>query len=242
MNVPFNKPTDGEMRNHGNPLVRPRDAATLVLIKKVRRHYCVLMGQRSRGHKFMPDRYVFPGGRVDRSDGYAPRATEMKPRVARYLEKSATPHRARALALAAVRETFEETGMILGKPIGKGREAPARVPENWQPFIDAGYLPDLKPLEYLCRAITPPYRPHRFNARFLIARGRDLAGEMGGSGELLYIDWIPIKDAIALPLPNITRVVLDGLDAIISDPETFRRRRRTLLFHQVHGKHTLAHE
>ncbi len=239
MNEPFNKPTDGEMRQPGQPNVRPRDAATLVLLKKVGRRHCVLMGQRNRGHRFMPERYVFPGGRVDRGDGYAPVGSELKRRTARHLEKSASPHRARALALAAVRETFEETGMILGTPL---KEKPKRVPAGWQPFFDAGFAPDLRPLEYFCRAITPPYRPVRFNARFLVADGNQLQGDLGGTGELLYLDWVPIKEAMALELPNITRRVLAGLDDVIKNPDSFHRRKRAMLFHQVHGKPVFTSE
>ncbi len=239
MSETFNKPSDGEMRKSGQICVRPKDAATLVLIKKVNRKNCVLMGQRARGHKFMPDRYVFPGGRVDRADGYGPQGSRLKPRVAKHLEKSATPHRARALALAAIRETFEETGMILGEPL---KQIPNRVPVSWQPFIDTGYAPALDSLEYLCRAITPPYRPVRFNARFLIADGNLLEGEMAGTGELLYLDWIPIKDAMELNLPNITRRVLGDLKYVIDEPEKFRRRKNTFLFHQVHGKHVFTEE
>jgi 8-oxo-dGTP pyrophosphatase MutT (NUDIX family) len=241
MSETFNKPTDGEMRKSGQACVRPKDAATLVLIKKVNRKNCVLMGQRARGHKFMPDRYVFPGGRVDRADGYAPQGKALKPRVAKHLEKAATPHRARALAMAAIRETFEETGMILGNPI-KNADKPERVSESWRSFVDAGFTPALDHLEYLCRAVTPPYRPVRFNARFLVADGNRLEGDMGGTGELLYLDWVPIKDAMELHLPNITRRVLGDLSHIINEPEKFRRRKKSFLFHQVHGQHIFTEE
>ena len=111
--------------------VRPRDAATLVLFRREAGRPKVLMGQRHRGHKFMPDAYVFPGGRVDRSDGYVPFARPLRPEVERKLSLTASPHRARALALAAVRETFEETGLILGEP---GGGPVRRSPKGWQAY------------------------------------------------------------------------------------------------------------
>ena len=239
MKKTFDPTPDGEVRQKGDPAApRPKDAATLVILKKVAGKHCVLMGQRHRGHKFMPDRYVFPGGRVDRGDGYAPQAAALPARVARYLEKAASPFRARALALAAVRETFEETGLILGRP----GEAANGGPRSWQHFFATGMRPALDRLDYLCRAVTPPYRPMRFNARFFVVHSEHLHGELGGSGELLYLDWLPIPDAMALKTPNITKRVLESLDQVIREPERFRRRRRTPLYHQVYGRHTFELE
>ena len=113
-------------------VVLPRDAATLVLLRQVRGKTCVLMGLRHGKHKFMPDQWVFPGGRVDRADGYAHAATEMRPHVAKHLSTSASPHRARALAMTAVRETFEETGLILGKRVTEmpKKASPIRAPTS----------------------------------------------------------------------------------------------------------------
>src|SRR5258708_7886916 len=90
------------------PVVRPRDAATLILIRRDGSAPQVLMGRRHGGHDFMPDKWVFPGGRIDRSDFRAPHATPLRRDVAARLEKTTSPSRARALAMAAVRETFEE--------------------------------------------------------------------------------------------------------------------------------------
>ncbi len=50
------------------PVIRPKDAATIILVRRQRRKLYVLMGMRHSRHAFMPDRYVFPGGRVDRAD------------------------------------------------------------------------------------------------------------------------------------------------------------------------------
>lgn len=193
---------------------RPRDAATLVLVRKQQRKLCVLMGLRHSKHKFMPDQYVFPGGRVDRADGYVHAATELKPHVADRLARAASPHRARALAMAAVRETFEETGLILGEPIDT---MPARAPGDWKDFFAAGYAPALDRLEYIHRAITPPFRPIRFNARFFLANGDDVRGDIQGSGELLDLRWIPVDEALELPTPGIQEVVLKQIAAQADD-------------------------
>ncbi|MEM7253201.1 MAG: NUDIX hydrolase [Pseudomonadota bacterium] len=218
---------------------RPRDAATLVLYRRIDGELTVLMGQRSASMDFMPDAYVFPGGAVDRADGYAPSANELNPRVAGYLEKAASAHRARALGLAAIRETFEETGLVLGE---RWSARPTRVPPSWRAFCDTGYLPALAQLDYLYRAITPPLRTKRFNARFLIADGEQLAGDIQGSGELLFVDWIPIARALSLNLPNITKVVLENVESELSDPDAFRARTETRLFHTVRGKRVEEYE
>ena len=114
----------------------------------------VVMGERSRGHVFYPEHYVFPGGRVDARDGHAPAARELRPEVEERLRSSATARRARALALAAVRETFEEAGLVVGEPANGA--APDGLSEDWRHFYDSGYAPALDKLTYIHRAVTPP--------------------------------------------------------------------------------------
>jgi 8-oxo-dGTP pyrophosphatase MutT (NUDIX family) len=215
--------------------VRPRDAATLVLYRREGGELRVLMGQRSSGHKFMPDRYVFPGGRIDRADYQVAPATPLHPRVEANLARSAGPAKARALALAAVRETFEETGLIIGR---RTDAAPPRVPEAWRPFYQTGFAPALDGLEYFTRAVTPPFRPIRFNARFFMAPADEVAGELKGSGELLYLDWLPVGKAKELPLPNITKYVLEHLHRLVEE----RERRSVRLYRYLYGKHVLSDE
>lgn len=213
--------------------VRPRDAATLVLLRRLRGRPAVLMGQRHSGHRFMPDQYVFPGGRVDRADHYAVPATPLPPRVRALLERAASVRRAQALAMAAVRETFEETGLILGRPMA----APARVSPAWQAFYATGYGPDLDRLEYLTRAVTPPFRPMRFNARFFLAELEgELPGRLGGSGELLDLDWIPFARAKELPIPAIQARVLTHLEEYLAAPEAWRRRDAVPRYRMLHGR------
>jgi 8-oxo-dGTP pyrophosphatase MutT (NUDIX family) len=228
----MNKKSNQDAGN-GRRAARPRDAATLVLYKMRRGQPCILMGLRHSKHKFMPDQYVFPGGRVDRTDGYVPAATELQRHVASRLVKAAGPHRARALAMAAIRETHEETGLLLGEKIS---QAPGRLPDSWQPFFDTGLAPALDRLEYICRAITPPFRPIRFNARFFLAKGDELTGKLEGSGELLDLDWVPLKKALTLPKPRIQEVVLNQLTDLIDDSGEIRRPRRVPVQRMLYGK------
>jgi 8-oxo-dGTP pyrophosphatase MutT (NUDIX family) len=214
---------------------RPRDAATLVLYRRNGDELRVLMGQRSSGHKFMPDRYVFPGGRVDRADYHVAPATPLAPRVEENLLRSARNAKARALALAAVRETFEETGLIIGQKLAA---QPKRVPDAWREFFATGHAPALDGLEYFTRAVTPPFRPIRFNARFFMAEAHEITGELKGSGELLFLDWLPVEKAKELPLPNITKYVLEHLEKLIAE----RDRRSVRLYRYLYGKHVLADE
>lgn len=218
---------------------RPRDAATLVLYKMRRGKPCILMGMRHSRHKFMPDQYVFPGGRVDRSDGYVAAASELKKHVSERLAKAASPHRARALAIAAIRETWEETGIILGDKI---KAPPARMGNGWEDFYASGRAPALGKLEFISRAVTPPYRPIRFNARFFLANGEDTVGKLGGSGELLNLDWVTLSKAKDLPIPRIQQIVLDQLDDLIDAEGRIKRPRRVPLRRMLYGQQLQDYE
>jgi 8-oxo-dGTP pyrophosphatase MutT (NUDIX family) len=205
MDAKYDPRVDGAMRGTGARLVRPRDAATLILVRRDTATPRLLMGRRHGGHAFMPDKWVFPGGRIDRSDFRAPYATDVRPEVMARLEKTAPHARARALALAAVRETFEETGLLLAKP------APTRTGAGpWRDFMAQGAEADLAALDFVARAITPPYRPKRFDARFFMADAEALLSlkRLPDCGELDEIAWVDLDEALALDLPGITRFVI----------------------------------
>ena len=221
-----------------SPSIRPRDAATLVLLKRHGGVPRVLMGQRHKSHKFFPDAYVFPGGRVDRADSFVKPATPLPAHTALKLAKTLSPPRARAMALAAVRETFEETGLVIGQPA----KVEARVPPAWREYFATGHAPALDGLWYICRAITPPFRPIRFNARFFLADADKVEGTLNGSGELLYLDWLPIPDALKLNLPGITKTVLEMVGAIEGDIATWAAGRDVPCYRTVHGQRVLEHE
>ena len=199
----------------GKRAVRPRDAATLIIVRRDGAKPRVLMGRRNGGHDFMPDMWVFPGGRIDRSDFHAPFATDLRPEVAARLVKTAPARRARALALTAIRETFEEAGLLLAKA---APPRPAAGP--WREFLEIGAEPDLAALDFIYRAVTPPYRHKRFDARFFMAGAERLLSldRRPDCGELDEIAWVDMVEALKLDLPNITRAVLQELDLRLEDP------------------------
>src|SRR6476619_1162786 len=92
----------------------PQDSASLIILDRTGPSPKVLLGRRHEGHAFMPGRFVFPGGRVETVDAAIPSASELVSEAAAKLMQGASARRARALALAAIRETFEETGLMLG--------------------------------------------------------------------------------------------------------------------------------
>jgi len=193
----------------GGRAVRPRDAATLILVRRDGRQPRVLMGQRAAGHKFMPNKFVFPGGKVDPGDGRLRPPHDLHPAVMKRLSRGCSPTRARALAMAAIRETFEETGLVLGEPDSPTLKT--RSP-HWRHFLQYDVNPRLDGLHLIARAITPPYRNKRFDARFFMGDAELIQGDIHerpeGSGELLQLRWVSLQEAHDLELPNITRMVL----------------------------------
>src|SRR5713226_8672311 len=152
-----------------HPYFRPKDAATLILIDRSGDKPKVLVGKRHDKVVFMPGKFVFPGGRVDKSDNRVPVAAPISKELEANLLKGSpkiTPSRARALAIAAIREACEETGLCLGR---KSNGAVPALQGAWKPFTEAGLLPDPSGLFLIARAITPPGRVRRFDTRFFTA-------------------------------------------------------------------------
>jgi 8-oxo-dGTP pyrophosphatase MutT (NUDIX family) len=202
------------------PNLRPKDAATLVLIDHSAPVAKVLLGKRHHGHRFMPGKYVFPGGGVEPTDRRMPVARPLDRHAEQHLMRSVkrpSPLKARALALAAIRETYEETGLLLGAPAA---DTPAVPPGPWAAFGQAQILPDLAVIHFLARAITPPRRPKRFDTRFFAADAGAIArrvdGMIGPDAELVELVWMPIEEARHLDMPAITAVVLEELEARIA--------------------------
>jgi 8-oxo-dGTP pyrophosphatase MutT (NUDIX family) len=202
------------------PNLRPRDAATLILIDNAGPTPKALLGKRHYGHKFMPGKYVFPGGRVEPADLRMPAARPLDRHAEQRLMcavKRPSPLKARALALAAVRETYEETGLLLGVPTSDGSGAPSGP---WTAFAQARILPDLARIHFVARAITPPRRPKRFDTRFFAADTSAIAcridGMIGPDAELVELVWMSIADARHLDMPAITAVVLEELEMRIA--------------------------
>lgn len=201
--------------------LRPKDAATLVLVRRDRDALRVLMGKRHGNMAFMANKYVFPGGRVDPCDGRLKIGGGLKPQVMKKLRSEVSEVRARALALAAIRETFEETGIVIGERL---TDLP-RTKSAWSRFFAHGVVPKLDLLDYIARAITPPNRPRRFDARFFLADAGTIAHQLDSahSDELLTPCWLTLAEARALDVPTITRLVLDEVEACMSSPDFSRQ-------------------
>jgi 8-oxo-dGTP pyrophosphatase MutT (NUDIX family) len=195
--------------------LRPKDSATLILVDKSESVPKVLLGRRHERHKFLPGKFVFPGGRVEITDRLMPTAAPLHAGdAARLMQRVERPSlaKAAAFALAAIRETYEETGLMLGRPGHDAMTAPAGA---WQAFAQAGVLPDLSAIHFIARAIPPPRRPRRFDSRFFAADISTVAhraeGFFGPQAELVELVWLPITEARRLDIPAITAVALDEL-------------------------------
>lgn len=197
-----------------------RDAGTLLIVDDSDGAARVLMGRRSTKHVFMPGRYVFPGGRVDPSDLALARDFALsEPALdrlcagppARYDRRRAT-----ATALAAIRETFEEAGAMIGAPgsfAGKG--------EHWSVFGARGIRPAPEMLVPIARAITPPGPPRRYDTRFFCvaadAIGHQLALDELPTDELEELAWVDLNALQELSLAPITLRIVGDLKARIAD-------------------------
>ncbi len=190
-----------------SPTVNPRDAASLVLIKEDGENFSVLMGRRPPSSSFIPDAFVFPGGKSDPEDRQVQAPFPLIPETERAILGLPCSHRAIPLALAntAIRETFEETGIMLARP------APFRAPcpGTWDYFESAGLAPDHSALRLLARAITPATSPVRYHARFFLADATRSRGVAKDSQELLDLGWYPIGKALELPIIDVTKLVLE---------------------------------
>ncbi len=202
------------------PNQRPADAATMLIIDRSTRTPRVLMGKRHEGHKFMPGKFVFPGGRIDPSDrGMVATGALASICEERLMKRVTRPseQRARALALAAIRETFEETGRLFGTAEFGAPEAP--TDSTWSGFAEHGIFPDLAALTFVARAVTPPRRPKRFDTRFFAIDASAVAHTVGNiigpDAELVELVSVSFADARQLDLPTITKVVLDEVEARI---------------------------
>jgi 8-oxo-dGTP pyrophosphatase MutT (NUDIX family) len=208
------EPAPAATARKASSALRPADAATLILVDLADGVPKVLLGRRHPSHRFMPDKYVFPGGRVERGDRFGETASALRPEIeARLMRRVSdpSPAKARALAHAAIRECFEETGLLVGRlAAGTRAELPSSV---WSHQLSA----DLGALHFIARAITPPGRARRFDTRFFAADARAIGHRAEGivrpDAELVELKWLPVEEAKQLDMPTVTRVVLQELAA-----------------------------
>jgi 8-oxo-dGTP pyrophosphatase MutT (NUDIX family) len=208
------KPEEKEADHH--PYYRPKDAATLILVDRSGSVPKVLVGKRHDKVVFMPGKFVFPGGRVDKSDNRVPVAASIPQALEANLLKGSpkiTGSRAKSLAIAAIREACEETGLCLGR---KADGAAPKLDGAWKPFADAGLLPDPSGLFLIARAITPPGRVRRFDTRFFTADASAITHRVEGvvhaDAELVELVWVEIGSKPLADLHPMTRNVLGELE------------------------------
>jgi 8-oxo-dGTP pyrophosphatase MutT (NUDIX family) len=205
----------------GHPNRPPKDAATLILLDRSGPSPKVLMGKRHHGHVFLPGKFVFPGGSVDPADRKMTAGEPLDPRAEKKLmlaTRRPNAAKAQALALAAIRETFEETGLFLGRKRDSAPDETIKAPPGpWQAFAEANIYPDLSTVHFIARAVTPPRRARRYDTRFFTADASAIAhkieGKVGPDAELVELVWVPldgIKEKI--DLLAITEIVLADLD------------------------------
>lgn len=208
------KPEQKEADHH--PYYRPKDAATLILVDRTGTVPKVLVGKRHDKVVFMPGKFVFPGGRVDKDDNRVPVAAPIPQELEENLLKGSpkiSASRAKSLAVAAIREACEETGLCLGRTAGG---AAPKLEDAWKPFAEAGLLPDPSGLFLIARAITPPGRIKRFDTRFFTADASAITHRVEGvihpDAELVELVWVEIGSKPLADLHPMTKNVLGELE------------------------------
>ena len=186
-----------------------KDAASVILIRNSKSNPSVLMGQRGKNASFMPNKFVFPGGAVEKNDFQVNSFKQLNVNCTARMTYQCNEDLVFALSVAAIRELFEETGII----VGYKKKWTGVIPPEWKPFAKLGLVPDASNFKFVFRAITPPGRPRRFDARFLYLDADTLSEEInledfsGASNELSHLQWIPIHEVRKFDLPFITEVV-----------------------------------
>ena len=195
--------------------VLPKSAASLIIVRDAETEPHVLLGKRVSRHNFMPDVYVFPGGALDASDFRASEELELHPDVGQGAISSRRGiDEAKALGIAAIRETAEETGLIVGVP---GNKVSRHLGDQVRSGFEALSLePALKELDYIGRAITPPDSPRRFHARFFMVDAIHVHGEIGGSGELEDLSWVPFRKAFQMHIIDVTTFMLEEVERLLA--------------------------
>lgn len=204
---------------HDGPPVEPRPSSSVLLIDRRANPWAVLMMRRPGGAEFAPNAYVFPGGSQHAEDAAA-----------------SDPSRA-----AAVRELFEEAGVLLARRAdGRfARDAECRAVRSelsaGAPFLAAlarfGLVPALDRLVFLARWITPVVVRRRYDTRFYVARapaGQPLVAQAGEVEDLL---WISPEDALGDGGPALVHATRRILESVVDEEDPARliarlRRRR----------------
>jgi 8-oxo-dGTP pyrophosphatase MutT (NUDIX family) len=179
-------------------VVRPRDAASLILLRGQGKELEVLAGRRPLHVRFMPGVHVFPGGAIDPPD-----RVDWNVESGSETLGSKLAHCARA----ALRETWEEAGVLVGCPATACATARATRPIE-RAYRDHGIVAAMDRLTYVGRAITPSHSNRRFNTRFFLSDGSNVFGEPASTEELEEVRWYPIGRHPLASFRDVTRFML----------------------------------
>ncbi|MBZ9655703.1 NUDIX hydrolase [Phyllobacterium lublinensis] len=221
--------------------VRPRDAASLLLVDRSGKDLRILMGKRHMRHVFMPGKFVFPGGRTEAADGRISAIAELSaPDQAKLLDgmgSRSSIQRCRALGLSAIRETYEEAGLLLGR---RAVDRPDITHPDWSAFVERNIHPDLSVLRYFARATTPPGGSRRFDTRFFLAYRDAVADTLpeatGPSQELEELCWLPFSQATQLDIPEITRIIIREAEAVLASNPTLEPGNPVIQYRMKYGR------
>lgn len=240
--------------------LRPRDAASLIIIDRNAKQPRILMGQRARAMHFMPDKYVFPGGGTERQDCKVIAANQLRPqdetKLLAGMGSRASVVRARGLAMTAIRETYEETGLLLGTKQDASNNLPHAYPcsHPWAGFAQSNHLPDLSRLRYVARAITPPGHVRRYDARFfasfldeITALKPDNMHVYGHTSliessaynepELSDLKFVSFSEAQNLNIADITRIILRDIEKLLLEDLNLSSIYPVPFYRKRHGRH-----
>ena len=207
-----------------------RPAASLLLISG-HRNPRVLMGRRPAGARFMPGVYVFPGGACEEMDFTTPFVSAVSSAEVRLMQAT-DDSLGNTLAIAAIRETLEETGLLCACG-SRPKEA------KWSDVLSGRLKLDLSCLNYLGRALTPPVSRIRFHARFFYLCSDLLEFPRTETPELEDIRWVDPSRPGDLRIAAVTRFMLAEVSRRLASDE---RPVRTPFYHRQGGEPEVVYD
>ena len=197
-------------------VIKPKPAATLIITKIKNKKVHVLMGKRPNKARFAPGMWVFPGGKLDKSDLTISKNYITNSKIIKNLSSlKAIPPLVKGLIHTAIRETEEETNL--------------KLKSN-----------NIKNMWVLGRAITPLTRPMRFDTKFFVAPSDCFIGKVKGNGELAKLEYVEINKALNLPMFDVTEFILQEINKRInkgnegkSNPVLWRYRKHHRLITEI---------
>ena len=221
------------LEHPSHPPVPAKPAATIVLLRDSPSKMEILLLKRDSSASFVPGAYVFPGGGVDPTDWSKKMLTNVAglptETAAARLNLSGTSPPAIAYYLAALREAFEETGILVG--VGPNVQAPPTASENVEVEALRNRLMegsvsfsevlevlscriDGSSIEYLAHWITPEREPRRFDTRFFAARVQGNAEPIFDPREMTEALWLNPKEALSRNQAGTLPMIFPTIDTL----------------------------